>query len=84
MLVQVPPLSPAPYQSPPKWDIARIHLVPATHAPNLSPIATMHKKSIFISLYSPLIDISVKWRTFGTDGVRTKSDISMTSLEHIP
>ena len=44
-----PPSPPPPYGSdPPIWGIVRVHLVPATHAPNFSPIAAIGKKLIFL------------------------------------
>ena len=63
MLVQVPSLSPAPYELPLKWDIVRIHFVPATQPPNLSPIATIsslfyfHPITPYYTLYIQLIGI---------------------------
>ena len=46
-VVQAPlPHAPPPVW-PPKWNIVRVYLLPATHAPNFSPKATLGKKLIF-------------------------------------
>ena len=37
----------------PIWGVVRVHLVPATHPPNFSPIAAIDKKLIFTVLYLP-------------------------------